>query len=415
MRDTCRVDNGNLTPLLDLGEQYLSDFREDDSLPPKYPLEVMMCEDCKLVQLGDTTPSGEMYHERYGFKSGVNEAIRNNLAEIVDECLTLKPKARAWLDIASNDGTLLSNVPENIYRVGIDPITKYCKEAEAHADRIVNEFFSPQYFEKRLNEDTVHQVFDVITSISMFYDLDDPNKFVSGVKQVLAKGGIWSIQQNYLLTTMELNAVDNVCHEHLEYYSLYALEKLLDRHGLEVFDCSTNLINGGSIRTLVARKGERPIQDSVERQRTKELDFGINDPAKYEEFAKNVQERLKKLADFVMSEAVNGKVTYIYGASTRGGTIWQGAGLGVKHLPKAVERNPEKVGKMISSIQVPIISEEQARQEHPDYMLISPWFFGDVFVERERKYLEAGGKFIFPLPNVELVYIENGELKSVEL
>lgn len=419
-RETCRVDNGNLTPVLDLGEQYLSDFRADDEKPPKYPLEIAMCDDCKLVQLTDTTPPYEMYHDRYGFKSGVNEAIRGNLAEIVDEALTWKRKPKTWLDIASNDGTLLSNIPENVYRVGIDPITKYCLEAEQHADRIINDFFKPEYFTEQMRTgvglvNAPTNKFDVITSISMFYDLDDPNEFVEGVKSVLAKGGVWSVQQNYLLTTMELNAADNICHEHLEYYSLLALENLLARHGLEVFDCSTNMINGGSIRTLIQHAGERPVQESVLAQRQKEADFGIADPSKYIEFGEQVQQRLKKLADFVIKEANDGKQTYIYGASTRGGTIWQGAGLDVEHLPKAVERNPEKVGKKIASIGVPIISEEQARAEHPDYMLVSPWFFKDVFVDREKEYLESGGKFVFPLPEVEIVWIENGELVSKQL
>lgn len=791
MRETCRVDDGHLIPVLDLGEQYLSDFRGDDILPPKYPLEIAMCDNCKLVQLTDTTPSYEMYHDRYGFKSGVNEAIRNNLAEIVDEAFKWKRKPKAWLDIASNDGTLLSNVPENVYRVGIDPITKYCKEAEEHADVIINDFFKPDYFTENMRTgvglvNAPTNKFDVITSISMFYDLDDPNKFVDGVKSVLARGGVWSVQQNYLLTTMELNAVDNICfkpgtlilgankniedietgdtvlgmdgtrelvktiytndfsgklsvinpmylepivatpnhpilvvrkenmrfkcgqfkkpenrslilgwvpadnvkggdfvvvpkikrkpvskvsldgynkldsrsyrrglrnieitpefawvlglyvaeghtnklqvgnevihftlnsketeyanrvkkyfasigyktsirfpdgkniidvsvsctalsralrdwcgtkapikkipefimygenevrvsflrglfagdgyikgnkvhlhstskililqsqllltslgamvgisytkpyprilrgkilkskdswqlrgaspelakifgyryrgksiahhfednnfiylpvksvgtekydgpvynfettnhtyivsnavvhncHEHLEYYSLLALENLLGRHGLEVFDCSTNMINGGSIRTLIQHAGERPVQESVLEQRQKEADFGIGDSGKYQEFGREVEKRLRKLAKLIVDEQNESRTTYIYGASTRGGTIWQGAGLDVNHLPKAVERNPEKVGKKIASIQVPIISEEQARQEHPDNMLISPWFFRDVFIEREREYLESGGRFIFPLPEVEIVWVEDGELKS---
>lgn len=421
----CRVDNGELTPVIDLGEQYLSDFRDDDQLPPRYPLEVMMCDDCQLVQLNHTTPSEDMYHERYGFKSGVNEAIRANLSEIVEECFKWKPKARRWLDIASNDGTLLSNVPENVYRVGIDPITKYCEEARQHADLVINDFFQPHYFHYQLDQgEDLYPKFDVITSVSMFYDLDDPNEFVKGVKGILAPEGVWSIQQNYLLTTMELNAIDNVCHEHLEYYSLHSLEKLLDRHDLEVFDVSTNTINGGSIRTLVQHKGAysrlnngitNRIQPSVQKQRDKEMAFGIADPKIYERFGYETQLRMLKLANFVLKEALDGKVTYIYGASTRGGTIWQGAGLDVEHLPKAVERNPEKVGKKIASIQVPIISEEQARAEKPDYMLVSPWFFKEVFLEREREYLENGGKFIFPLPEVEIVYIKNGELVTEQL
>lgn len=392
----CRAcESKKLKTVLDLGEQYLSDFREDDKKPPKYPLEVVLCEDCKLVQLRHTTPSHEMYHERYGFKSGVNNTIRADLESIVKHALMYKPKNGRWLDIASNDGTLLSFVPKGWHREGIDPIKKLCKEAEPHANRITNDFYQAKYF----NDGD----FDVITSISMFYDLDDPNKFVKEVTDRLAENGVWVIQQNYLLTTLMLNAVDNICHEHLEYYSLLALENLLEKFGLEVNEVSTSMINGGSFRTVVSRKGTYPILPSVQEQRDRETRFGVDKPEVYTRFGVIVQGLLKQLKDVVTSINEEGEKVYIYGASTRGGTIWQGAGLDVKDLPYAVERNPDKVGKKIASIGVPIISEEQAREEHPAYMLVSPWFFKEEFVEREKEYLDSGGKFIFPLPQVEAV------------
>lgn len=390
----CRAcGSSKLLEVVDLGEQYLSDFREDTSKPPKYPLLVVLCEDCKLVQLRHTTPSHEMYHERYGFKSGVNNTIRADLENIVKHALMYKPKNGRWLDIASNDGTLLSYVPEGWHREGVDPIGKLCKEAEQHANRIVNDFFKADYYKES---------FDVITSISMFYDLDDPNKFVKEVTDCLAENGVWIIQQNYLLTTLMLNAVDNICHEHLEYYSLLALENLLDKFGLEVNEVSTSMINGGSFRTVVSRKGTYPILPSVQEQRDRETRFGLEKPEVYGRFGIIVQGLLRELKETIDSINENGEKCYIYGASTRGGTIWQGAGLDVNDLPYAVERNPDKVGKYIASIGVPIISEEQARKEKPEYMLVSPWFFKDEFLEREKEYLKEGS-FIFPLPSVEII------------
>lgn len=391
---TCRAcGSKKLIDVVDLGEQYLSDFREDTSKPPKYPLKVVLCEDCKLVQLRHTTPSHEMYHERYGFKSGVNNTIRADLENIVKHALMYKPKNGRWLDIASNDGTLLSYVPKGWHREGTDPIGKLCKEAEQHANRIVNDFYKGENYK----ED-----FDVITSISMFYDLDDPNKFVKEVTDHLAENGVWIIQQNYLLTTLMLNAVDNICHEHLEYYSLLALENLLDKFGLEVNEVTTSMINGGSFRTVVSRKGTYPVLPSVQEQRDRETRFGLEKPEVYARFGIIVQGLLKELKDTIDEINAKGEKVYIYGASTRGGTIWQGAGLDVNDLPYAVERNPDKVGKYIASIGVPIISEEQARKEKPEYMLVSPWFFKDEFVEREAEYLKEGA-FIFPLPSVEII------------
>jgi len=392
----CRACESNkLIDVVDLGEQYLSDFREDDTKPPKYPLEVVMCKECKLVQLRHTTPSHEMYHERYGFKSGVNDTIKNDLESIVKHALMYKPKNGSWLDIASNDGTLLSFVPKGWHREGTDPIGKLCKQAEAHADRIVNDFYKKENFEENQ--------FDVITSISMFYDLDDPNKFVKEVRHALKENGVWIIQQNYLLTTLMLNAVDNICHEHLEYYSLLSLENLLNRYDLEVNEVTTSMINGGSFRTVVSRKGTYPISPSVQAQRDMEKRFGLEKPSVYKRFGEIVKFQLAQLRDFVDEINGRGEEVYIYGASTRGGTIWQGAGLDVNDLPKAVERNPEKVGKKIAAIGVPIISEEQAREEHPKYMLVSPWFFKEEFVKREAEYINTGGTLIFPLPLLELV------------
>jgi SAM-dependent methyltransferase len=335
-----------------------------------------------------------MYHERYGFKSGVNGTIRADLKSVVEDALGWFPDPRGWLDIASNDGTLLSNVPERVHRTGIDPVAKYCVEAEQYADRIVNDFFDQKHF--RPGE------FDVVTSVSMFYDLDDPNEFVNGVQRVLAEDGVWVIQQNYLLATLELGAVDNVCHEHLTYFSLLALEHLLDRHGLEVVDVSTSPVNGGSFRTVVARRGAYAVRSSVAAQRDRELDAAVDTIHPYRVFERRVRRNLADLKALIDGLNAQGKRVYIYGASTRGGTIWQAAGLTVDDLPKAVERNPEKVGKRIASIGVPIISEEQAREEHPEYMLVSPWFFRDEFVEREADYLASGGRFIWPLPRLEV-------------
>lgn len=392
----CRsCDSPDLTELVDFGDHFLSDFRDDDTLPPKYPLVLVICDGCKLVQLRHTVPSSDMYHERYGFKSGISESIKNDLKEVVEQALEVKPDTANWLDIASNDGTLLSHVPNELYRVGVDPVGFLCEEAKQYADRIVNEFFSSEHMDR---------TFDVITSVSMFYDLDDPNQFVSDVEWTLADKGVWVIQQNYLLTTLELNAIDNVCHEHLEYYSLMSLEALLERHGLEVFKCSTSMINGGSIRTFVARKGDFPIDGSVQDQRDAEWNAELDSIDAYKSFAAGVAKNIADLMDFVDNASANGSSIYIYAASTRGATIWQAAGFGPEQITAAVERNPAKVGKMFSAINVPIISEEQARAEKPDYMLIGPWFFANQILEREQELLEAGTKAIIPLP--ELVISE---------
>lgn len=410
INEACRsCGSSKIKEFLDLGEHHLSDFRPDNSKTPTCPLVGIICKDCMLVQLKHTAPSHEMYHENYGFKSGVSDSIKNDLKDIVRDALVHHPAPRKWLDIASNDGSLLSFVPKHINRTGIDPITKYCKEAEQHADRIVNAFFSVgpfEYYDGGTGA-LINEHFDIITSISCFYDMDDPNEFVSGVAKVLDHKGVWVIQQNYLLPTLELNAVDNFCAEHLEYYTLLSLEPLLERHGLEVIDLSTSMVNGGSLRTVVAKKGVYETQDSVERQRTIEKDAGLHTMAPYERFAAEVNHNLEDLKDLVNSINEDGGEVYILAASTRGATIWQAAGIDETDCPYAVERNPEKVGKWFNAVGMPIISEEQARLDNPSHMIVGPWFFQGEIIKRERPYIENGGALIIPLPQLNIVHKDN--------
>lgn len=388
----CRSCGSTTESVLRLGDQKLADFRADDESPPSFPLNLEFCQACGLAQLDETVPRSLMYHDRYGFKSGVNENIRRDLRSIVEGALTRKPDAATWLDIASNDGTLLSFVPEKIWREGIDPVAKYCAEAERHADRVRNDFFSPAYYTPGF--------FDVVTSVSMFYDIDDPNRFVDDVKNILAPGGVWVIQQNYLADTIRLNAVDNVCHEHITYWSLGSLCGLMARHDLDVFDVELSPVNGGCIRTYVCHAGTYPIQDRVADQGMWEtLNIGLRDPETYTAWGDRVWQRLDQLAEAV-DQADN---PVIYGASTRGGTIWQAAGLDQGQFMYAVDRNPEKHGRVMASTSTPIVSEEQFRADQPDLAVVSLWFFRGQIVDRESEYVARGGTLLFPLPDIEIV------------
>ncbi len=409
MITSCRSCNStDLKSVLDLGTQYLSDFTmEGDPKPPSFPLNLVLCKSCSLVQLGDTTPQSELYTPRYGYKSGVNDTIRADLKDIVKEVLSRvreeildESVSKIWLDIASNDGTLLSYVPKNKewIKVACDPLIKdkFEKENKAIATYCISDFFSLEVWNKRVGSRA-----DVITSISCFYDMPDPNKFVSDVASILKDDGIWVIQQNYLLGMIKQLAYDNICHEHLEFYSLKSLEKLLNRHGLEVFDVTTNDINGGSFRCFVRH------MNRVEKMRLMEKRAKLDSPWTYYLFAMKVKDNRKKLYEFIKKEVDAGKKFYVYGCSTRGGTVLQYCGLDKTLIAAGVERNPEKVGKVIASTGIPIISEDQARAERPDYFLCLPWFFADEFKKREQGFVESGGKLLFPLPE-PYVYSKEG-------
>ena len=397
MISKCRAcSSTELTEIINLGNQYLSDFRNDTSKPEKFPLIVLLCSNCSLAQLSETVARENMYHDGYGYRSGVNEQIRSNLRMLVEQSLSFVATPKRWLDIACNDGTLLSFVPKTTYRVGVDPVKKFKTESARHAQLIIDDYFPNTEI---LSQDK----FDVITSISMFYDLDDPNSFVDSIKKLLAENGVWIVQQNYLMSMLENNSFDNICHEHLEYYSCTAMQKLIDAHDLEINKVKMDPINGGSIITIISHKNVRNVDPSVSRVIQKENDFGVLDPKSFDEFNTAVETITAKLVSTLHGLKSSGKKIAIYGASTRGAVIWQKANLGPDIIEYAIERQKEKFGKYFSAIGVRIISEEEMRIAPPDYLLIGPWFLKESFLHRESEYLKNGGKMIFPLPNVEII------------
>ncbi|HSX09760.1 MAG TPA: class I SAM-dependent methyltransferase [Candidatus Saccharimonadales bacterium] len=401
--EECRsCESTNLIDILLLGNFYLSDFTSDDTLPESYPLDIILCNDCFLLQLRYTTPQSLLYTENYGYKSGINKTMNKELKEIAQKVLILFKEKKGKLlavDIGANDGTLVKNYPGNVTKVAIEPIKKLAKEAKEHADIVVNDFFNYKSYKKALGDKKA----DIITAISCFYDMEEPNEFVKDITKILNENGVFVIQQNYLKSMLQLNAFDNIVHEHLEYYSLLSLNNLLKRHNLEVFKVEETPINGGSFRTYIAFKGKRKIEKSVYQLLDEEKNQELHTKKPYKAFAKRVKDNKKKLKEFIKSETKKGKKIYLYGASTRGNTLIQYFELNNKLILAAVERNPEKWGKKIASVSIPIISEEQARKEKPDYMVVLPWFFKEEFLAREKRYLQNGGHFIFPLPDFEIV------------
>lgn len=390
-----------LSNILSLGNQCLSDFTIGNKKPEKFPLELVLCGKCNLLQLKHTVPQSLLYTERYGYKSGINKTMNDELKEIVKEAIEkIKPnKNNLVLDIGANDGTLLKYYSKSIKKVAVEPIKKFADECEKYVDIVINNFFNYKSYYEKLKIKKAN----IITAISCFYDINDPNGFIKDIKKILNDDGIFVIQQNYLVSMLKQNAFDNIVHEHLEYYSLLSLENLMNSHGLEIFDVKETSINGGSFRTFIAYKNRRKIEKSVYKMRNYEQKLRLENKKIYEDFADKVRNNRNKLHNLIVKLVKKNKTVYIYGASTRGNTLLQFCSLNQKLIKAAVERNPEKWDKRIASVGIPIISEEQARVENPDYMLVLPWFFKEEFIRREKKYLENGGHFIFPLPNLQIV------------
>ncbi len=413
MRKTCRLCGGEaLTPVLSLGNHYVSDFIDVGSLPgQRAPLELVLCnaEDggCGLLQLHHTVDQDQMYRN-YWYRSGVNQSMRDALADVAHSTEKLVPLAAGdiVIDTGSNDNTLLLayDMP-NLRKVGFEPATNLMPYAQ-HADiHVINDYFSAYSFQQHYPD----QQAKIITSIAMFYDLEDPNQFTADVKDTLDKGGLWIIQMMYLPTMLEENIFDNICHEHLEYYSLLSLESLLSRHNLKAIDVELNDVNGGSYRTYITHtdnisvKPSRGAQERIKKLRDHEKELRLDTATPYEAFAGRVGEIKQRVVDFIKHETAEGKSVYVYGASTKGNTLLQYFGLDNLVITAAAERNPDKWGKRTVGTNIPIISEDEARAAHPDYFLVLPWHFLKEFHHREAEYLANGGKFIVPLPRFEII------------
>lgn len=424
-RENCRVCQSNLEDILSLGNQHLVGFTYPDidaseqgyphvaEKPVYVPLDLVLCSNCHLLQLKHTTEPKLLWNENYGYKSGVNETMRKELSSVVRAVEGLKrlQEGDVVVDIGSNDGTLLDNYAQGIIKVGYEPSRNVASLSDLKTGKLFIDFFSRVPF----LQEFARKKAKIVTAISMFYDLDNPNGFLSSIKEILHPEGILIIQQNYLVGMLEQCAFDNVVHEHLEYYSLETLENILKNHDLEVFDVVQTSINGGSFRTLVKFKDNK-IKSSggikkVEEMRSMEKKLSLGDTKTYLHFAQKVKKITYSLKNFIKKQTKKGNRIYIYGASTRGNTLVQACGLDYRFIKAAAERNQDKWGKKIASTGIPIISEEQARKDHPDYFLVLPWFFKQEFLDREKEYLISGGKMIFPLPNPEIVSFRNGKIE----
>lgn len=407
----CRIcGSKKLIPLLSLGRIYVSNFvdsRNNIKTPLKQPLELVLCDPtlggCGLVQLKHTC-SAELLYRNYWYRSGVNKSMTDDLADIARKTEKIaKPKSGDYIiDIGSNDATLFRFYQTSkLALVGFEParnLIPYAKRNCPSAE-YVNDFFSFKAWQRKFGGKKAK----IITAVAMFYDLDNPNEFVSDVVKCLDKKGVFVIQMSYLPSMLQQNTYDNVVHEHLEYYSLTSLNNLLKRHNLEVFDVKLNDVNGGSFRTYIQQKGYRPVSARVEKLEKFEKKLKLNNKKIYQDFALRVLSLKKKLHNFIKKETEKGKKIYVYGASTKGNTLLQFCNLNKGLISAAADRNPDKWGKKTVGTLIPIISEEQARKEKPDYFLVLPWHFLKEFIQREKHYLRAGGKFIVPLPKFQVI------------
>lgn len=396
-RTTCRLcGSKELKDVFSLGEQFINDFVPAERIGKglKAPLELVGCEHCSLLQLRHSAPQELLYSRHYWYRSGVTDTMKTALREITKEVESMVSLSSGdvVLDIGANDGTLLANYSvKRLCRIGCEPANNLIDELKKNADYVMHDFWDYDGYMELSNKYGFGKA-KVVTAIGMFYDLEDPNKFIKDAQRVLADDGIFVAQLMCLTPMLVKNDLGNICHEHLEYYSLDSLKYLFETNGLEMFKIEENNVNGGSYR-IYARHHKGTGIAYNEKITLKDVMA----------FADRIRESRDKCVKFIKEEVAKGKRVYVYGASTKGNVILQYYGLDNKLIAAAAERSPEKWGKYTVGSWIPIVSEEEARKAKPDYFLVLPWAFFDEFYEREAKWRSEGGKFIVPLPEFRVM------------
>jgi len=415
-RETCRVcGSKNLIPILSLGEQFVVNFVEESNAENvKGPLELVLCNvkdgGCGLLQSRHTL-NRDILYRKYWYKSGISTTMVRALADIVSsaEKLVKLSSGDLVVDIGSNDGTLLRQFKTSgLVTVGFEPSNLWELGIEG-TSKIINDYFNYETFRREFGNKKVK----LITSIAMFYDLEDPNTFVEDVKKCLDEDGLWVIQMNYLGLMLENNTFDNICHEHLEYYSLLSLQNLLNRHDMEPFDVELNDVNGGSFRIYIRHKGGNiksfpGAEERLRKLKAYEEKMGFDNNRAYDEFAKRIEKTKSDLMDFLNQEVRKGKKIFIYGASTRGLVVLQYFGIDKELIKATVDKNPDKWDKYIVGTGIPILSVEEYRKEKPDYLFVLPYHFIEEIKDQERGFLENGGKMIVTIPKFRIITNRDG-------
>jgi len=403
----CRVSGSeNLVSVLNLGSQALTGvFPANAAIPvTSGPLELVWCPESGLLQLNHSYDASEMYGDNYGYRSGLNQSMVDHLTHKVRYLERLaQPKAGdTVLDIGSNDCTTLKAYSvAGLERIGIDPTGRKFQQYYPADVKLVPDFFGRDAYRSVTSRPA-----KIVTSIAMFYDLDSPIQFAKEIESVLAEDGIWHFEQSYMPSMLRLNSYDTICHEHLEYYSLAVVKRILDAAGLRLIDVVMNNINGGSFAVTATKATNRTLranQAVIDWLLEQEDRMGLSTPRPYRDFEERVFRHREDLSRLIKTLVADGKRVLGYGASTKGNVVLQFCGITATEIPAIAEVNPEKFGRVTPGTHIPIISEAEARAMRPDYFLVLPWHFKEGIMRREQEYLASGGKFIFPFPEIEIV------------
>ena len=402
----CRSCNSNkLEKCLSLGKQALTGVFPPDTKQKITTgnLSLVFCKNCTLLQLSENFDRAEMYGSNYGYESSLNPTMVNHLktkAEMLQK-LTNFSHGDIVVDIGSNDGTFLSFFNKKLSLIGIDPtISKFKNKYNKNIIKISN-FFSENLLKKYF----LKKKAKLITSIAMFYDLENPLSFAKEIYNSLDDNGVWHFEQSYMPSMIKNTSYETICHEHLEYYSLRSVKHILDKADFKIIDIQLNDVNGGSFSLTVAKKKSKKFDKSrlIDWLLKKEELYKFNDIKTIKLFSENVVKHKKLFKDLIYNLDDMGKKIFGYGASTKGNVILQYCEINNKIMPFIVDVNSYKRNRYTPGTNIKIINDSDLKKKKFDYLVVLPWHFREFIINKEKNYLKKGCKMIFPLPDIEII------------
>lgn len=388
--------------IISIGKQPLSGIfqKKKNYKLKKYSLDLFLCKKCNLVQLGSSPSPKKMFSDYYGYQTSISSLMKDHLFAVYKKLKKKKiiNKYSSILDIGSNDGTFLNFFDKTNDVYGIDPTANKFKKFYKPNIKIISNFFTYENLRKYLKNP--QKKFDLISSFAMFYDVNDPNKFCKDVFRLLSKNGIWILELSYFPLLLKNLTYDQICHEHVTYYTLGVFKKIAESNHLRIVDVFLNEINGGSIE-IICVKNESKIKS-----KNKKILRMLKDERKINSKSFiNFNDRInktKKIFQFFLS--LNSKKKIIgYGASTKGNVVLNHCEVNNNQIKEISDGNRRKIGKFTPGTNIKIISKERMRLKKPDYLVVLIWSFRKEVIKQEMKFLKAGGKLVFLLPKFHIV------------
>jgi SAM-dependent methyltransferase len=399
---SCRVCDGSaLVPVIDLGDQpWCGHFLRPDEVgsEPFYPLRVVCCEHCKTAQLDYTVPKEIMFGD-HTYLSGSTRTLTEHFRSIAHEVEErFRPPAGpgSVLDIGSNDGTQLGHFKELGYRVcGVEPSKTIADIANRAGIDTVNAFFDLEL------AGDLGRRFDIINAAGVFFHLEELHGVTEGIRECLAHDGVFVIQFLYMNQIVKNLAFDQIYHEHLLYYNLATLGRLLDRHRLALFDAYLSPIHGGSMIAFAGHSGRRPRSGRLEELERREQTEGANDVATYRRFATRIDELKEHNLRYLRTAKERGRRVFGLGAPAKGNTLLNSFGVGPELIQKLVEINPLRRGLYSPGSHIEVVMEDELA-EPPDIYYVLAWNFKNEILAKNTHLLERGVEFFFPVEPKEV-------------